>query len=55
MTISYDILLKGGLVVDPLNGRNGVFDIAVADGRVIRIDTDINPATAREYFNIEKL
>jgi dihydroorotase-like cyclic amidohydrolase len=53
MTISYDILLKGGLVVDPLNGRNGVFDIAVADGRVIRIDTDINPATAREYFNIE--
>ena len=53
MTTSYDILLKGGLVVDPLNGRNGIFDIAVAEGRVTRIDTDINPATARECFNIE--
>ncbi len=53
MPISYDILLKSGLVVDPLNGRNGIFDIAVADGRIVRVDRDINPETARECFNVE--
>ena len=27
-------LLKGGRVVDPANGRDGVFDVLIEDGRI---------------------
>ena len=37
----YDLLLKGGTVVDPSVGLNGVHDIAVQDGTIALIDTDI--------------
>ena len=31
---TYDILLQGGYVVDPLNGIDGNRDVAIANGRV---------------------
>src|SRR5215469_11488818 len=40
----YDLLLKGGTVVDPSVGLNGVHDIAVQDGTIARIA----PTIARE-------
>ena len=30
----YDLLLKGAHVVDPLNGVNGVNDVAVEGGKI---------------------
>ena len=33
----YDLLLKGGTVVDPSAGLHGVHDIAVQDGKIARI------------------
>ena len=30
----YDLLLRGAHVVDPLNGVNGIADVAVADGKI---------------------
>src|SRR5215475_11424493 len=33
----YDLLLKGGTVVDPSSGLHGVHDIAVQDGKIARI------------------
>ena len=30
----YDLLLKGGHVLDPKNNRNQVLDVAIADGRI---------------------
>jgi dihydroorotase len=30
-------LLRGGRVVDPANGRDGVFDVLVEDGRIVRV------------------
>lgn len=33
----YDLLLKGGTVVDPSGGLHGVHDIAVQDGKIARI------------------
>jgi dihydroorotase len=34
-------LLKGGRVVDPVEGRNGVFDVLIADGRIARVGRDL--------------
>jgi dihydroorotase len=34
-------LLKGGRVVDPANGRDGVFDVLVEDGRIVRVAKDL--------------
>ena len=37
----YDLLLKGGTVVDPSTGLDGVQDVAVQDGFIARIGSDI--------------
>src|SRR5579862_8379947 len=34
-------LLKGGRVVDPANGRDGIFDVFIEDGRIARIGRDL--------------
>ena len=34
-------LLKGGRVVDPANGRDGVFDMLIDDGRIARVGRDL--------------
>ena len=39
-------LLKGGRVVDPANGRDGVFDVLIEDGRVARVGKDLPPTPA---------
>ncbi|MFQ5575013.1 MAG: amidohydrolase family protein, partial [Terriglobia bacterium] len=35
------ILVAGGLVVDPVNGRDGVSDVLIEGGRVARVAKDI--------------
>ncbi|WP_437760130.1 amidohydrolase/deacetylase family metallohydrolase [Sorangium sp. So ce1389] len=42
----YDLLLRGGRVIDPANGRDGVLDLAVSHGRIVRVGADIDPARA---------
>jgi dihydroorotase len=34
-------LLKGGRLVDPVNGRDGAFDLLIDDGRIARVGRDI--------------
>jgi dihydroorotase len=38
-------LLKGGRVVDPVNGHDGAFDVLIEDGRIARVDRNL-PAEA---------
>ena len=45
------LLLKGGRVVDPANGRDGMFDVLVEDGRVTRVGRDL-PVNGAEVFEI---
>lgn len=52
MPKQYEILLKNGHVVDPVNGRNCKQDIAVAEGRIIDIAQDLNPTGADECFDV---
>lgn len=48
----YDLLLKGGTVVDAAAGLQGVQDIAVQDGKIARIATDIPSAEATRVVQV---
>lgn len=48
----YDILLKGGTVIDPAAGRNGVFDVAVKDGCIAAVEPSIDPSKAAEVIDV---
>lgn len=45
---TYDLLLKGGRVIDPGAGLDGVMDIAVKDGHIAAIAPDILPSAAKQ-------
>ena len=48
----YDLLLKGGTVVDPSAGLDGVHDIAVEHGQIARIAPDIPAAEAARTITV---
>jgi dihydroorotase len=48
----YDVLLKGGHVIDPKNGRNGRLDIAINGQRVSKIAPGIPVAHARKVVDL---
>jgi len=51
-TRKYDLLLKGGRVIDPANNVDGTFDVAVTGGLIALIDKDISPALARTVADV---
>jgi len=48
----YDLLLKGGTVVDPSSGLDGVMDVAVEKGLIARIAPSIPPAEAARVVEV---
>jgi dihydroorotase len=52
---SYDLLLKGGHVIDPKNRINAVMDVAVSSGRIARVAADIPASAARKTVNVAGL
>ncbi len=44
--MQYDLILRGGRVIDPAQNINGNFDVAVKDGRIAAVlpSTDLNGA-----------
>ena len=50
----YDLLLRGAHVVDPLNGVNGIADVAVADGKIAAVGPDLE-GEAREVIDLKGL
>lgn len=49
---SYDILLKGGRVIDPKNGRNAAFDVAINGGKIAQVQPEIDSAQARQVYDV---
>ena len=45
------VLLRGGHVVDPKHGRDGVFDVLIEDARITRVDTDL-PVEAVQVVDV---
>ena len=46
MSTPYDLLLKGGRVLDPANSIDAVMDVAISDAKVARVAADIPAADA---------
>ena len=51
----YDLLLKGGHVLDAKNGINSVRDVAIANGRIAAVAQNIPAAEARRTVDVKNL
>jgi dihydroorotase len=49
---TYDLLLRGGHVICPASGLNGVMDVAIRDGKIAAVRPDILPASAKEVIDV---
>lgn len=52
---AYDLLLKGGHVIDPANEINGPRDVAIRDGKIARVASDISADQARKTVYLDGL
>jgi len=50
-TFSYDILIRGGDVIDPSQSLRGKRDLLVHDGRVVRIEPEIAGVSAKQVID----
>jgi dihydroorotase len=48
----YDLVLKGGRVVDPSSGLDGVLDVAVEKGTIVRVAAGIAPTEAARVIDV---
>src|SRR5688572_30884295 len=48
----YDLLLKNGYTIDPLNNIDGKMDVAIAGGKIAAVAEDINPALAKQVVDV---
>ena len=46
------LLLKGGRVIDPASGRDGEFDVLIAEGRIARVGRDLPPGEAAHLLEV---
>jgi dihydroorotase len=54
-TPRYDLLLKGGHVIDPANHVDGIFDVAVSNGKIARVEKDIPAGQAGKVVDVSGL
>ena len=52
---SIDVLLKGGHVIDPANRINRVMDVAIHDGKIVRVAENISASGARKVIDVKGL
>src|ERR1700689_5393068 len=52
---SYDLLLKGGHVIDGKNKISAVMDVAIQDGKIAAVAADIPAANALKVVNVSGL
>jgi dihydroorotase len=52
---AYDLVLKGGHVIDPKNKIDAVMDVAIAGGKIARVAASIPAAEARRVANVSGL
>jgi len=51
----YDLLLKGGHVIDPRNGLDGLMDVAISGDRIAAVRPGINEADAKQIVDARGL
>jgi dihydroorotase len=48
----YDLLLKGGRVIDPRNGVSALHDVGIRDGRIAAVGADLDTAAASKVIDV---
>src|SRR5215475_940669 len=48
---AYTLVIKGGTVIDPKNNIDGVMDVAVTDGKIVRVGKDIDARGALQVVD----
>lgn len=51
----YDLLLKGGHVLDPRNGINAPMDVAISGNKIARVAENIAPTEAKQTVDVSGL
>lgn len=51
----YDMLIKGGHVIDPKNGIDQVMDVAIDEGKIAQVAENINASSAEQVVEVEGL
>jgi dihydroorotase len=51
----YDLMLRGGHLIDPRNAIDGVRDIAIVDGKVAAVAARLDPADALKTIDVSDL
>ncbi len=51
LSAPYDMLIKGGTVIDPAQGLHAVRDVAIAGGRIAALDNEIYEETAQTVID----
>src|SRR5262245_44261842 len=48
----YDLILRGGRVIDPAQGIDGTRDIAIRDGRIVALEPSMSGDTDAEVLDV---
>ena len=51
----YELLLKGGHVIDPANHVDGNFDVAISGGKIAAVDRNISASEAGKVVDVSRL
>ena len=52
---AYNVVIKGGTVIDPKNGINEIMDIAILDGKIASVAKNIDATNAKQVINAKGL
>ena len=52
VSTTFDLLLRGGRVIDPASGIDGMKDVAIRNGKIAAVQADILPTSAREVVDV---
>ncbi|NEW94675.1 amidohydrolase/deacetylase family metallohydrolase [Rhodopseudomonas sp. BR0M22] len=52
VSASFDLLLRGGRVICPASGIDGVMDVAVRGGKIAAVQKDVLPSSAKEVVDV---
>ncbi len=50
--MQYDLLLRGGRVIDPAQGIDGAYDVAIKDGKIAAVTPNIVPSSAKNVTDV---
>ena len=53
--VQYDLVLRGGHVIDPANERNGVMDVAIVGGKIAQLAPSIDATGTQQVVDVAGL